>query len=390
MSTTISFNSTAIQNSDIDLSGNADSDYATFDSMTNIDDANGLQFVFNLNKRDSKNNEVISVTAKAASFSVSKSLRIYDDNDRVSIDDKSLNFTASHKKNIIENLSSDGWWGYYATYDNYGNFKKYEIANLSYSNLGTSIFNEESIINQLNNSSERGGILDNKGTSIDPVTLGLHFNLIGNDGTNYGSIKIYIDGYENSGQDYFLSKIRSINSISLSANAASSSSDTSNIGTVSLTPTTITVEKKETEVTTTELIGYEDLNKGIHTGPDADMMEKLGIDYKCISNFSIGIDKIDVLTEKSAMEAMDLIDEAAKIVVEQRSVFGAYQNRLEHTIKNLGNVSENTTAAESRIRDTDMAGEIVKLSKDKILAQAGEAMLSQANTSQESVMNLLQ
>ena len=74
----------------------------------------------------------------------------------------------------------------------------------------------------------------------------------------------------------------------------------------------------------------------------------------------------------------------------QRSDLGAIQNRLEHTIKNLDNVVENTTAAESQIRDTDMATEMVKYSNNQILTQAGQAMLAQSNTANQGVLSLLQ
>ena len=77
-------------------------------------------------------------------------------------------------------------------------------------------------------------------------------------------------------------------------------------------------------------------------------------------------------------------------VSSQRSTLGAAQNRLEHTIANLDNVVENTTSAESRIRDTDMAQEMVNYSKNNILAQAGQSMLAQANQSNQGVLSLLQ
>ena len=73
-----------------------------------------------------------------------------------------------------------------------------------------------------------------------------------------------------------------------------------------------------------------------------------------------------------------------------RSTLGALQNRLEHTIANLDNISENTSSAESRIRDTDMAKEMVTYSKNNILAQAGQSMLAQANQSNQGVLSLLQ
>jgi flagellin len=87
---------------------------------------------------------------------------------------------------------------------------------------------------------------------------------------------------------------------------------------------------------------------------------------------------------------IDMISRAINNVSSQRSALGALQNRLEHTIANLDNVSENTSAAESRIRDTDMADEMVEYSKNQILSQAGVSMLAQANSSNQNVLSLLQ
>ena len=84
-----------------------------------------------------------------------------------------------------------------------------------------------------------------------------------------------------------------------------------------------------------------------------------------------------------------LLFDAFQMVSRQRSALGAVQNRLEHTIANLDNVVENTTAAESQIRDTDMATEMVKYSNNNILAQAGQAMLAQANQANQGVLSLL-
>ena len=91
----------------------------------------------------------------------------------------------------------------------------------------------------------------------------------------------------------------------------------------------------------------------------------------------------------AATYAVDSIEDAIKKVSEQRSALGAVQNRLEHTIKNLDNVVENTTSAESQIRDTDMATEMVKYSNANILSQAGQSMLAQANQSNQGVLSLL-
>ena len=92
----------------------------------------------------------------------------------------------------------------------------------------------------------------------------------------------------------------------------------------------------------------------------------------------------------SANATIDAVQKAINQVSSQRSALGALQNRLEHTVSNLDNVSENTSSAESRIRDTDMASEMVTYSKNNILAQAGQSMLAQANQSTQGVLSLLQ
>ena len=100
--------------------------------------------------------------------------------------------------------------------------------------------------------------------------------------------------------------------------------------------------------------------------------------------------KLAVSDFDAAGEAMKAIQSAIQNVSDQRSELGAVQNRLEHTIANLDNISENTQAAESRIRDTDMASEMVEYSKNQILAQAGQSMLAQANQATQGVLSLLQ
>ena len=102
------------------------------------------------------------------------------------------------------------------------------------------------------------------------------------------------------------------------------------------------------------------------------------------------LDGPDVSSYKAANATLTAVQEAINKVSSQRSALGALQNRLEHTIANLDNVAENTQAAESRIRDTDMADEMVEYSKNNILAQAGQSMLAQANQSTQGVLSLLQ
>ena len=106
----------------------------------------------------------------------------------------------------------------------------------------------------------------------------------------------------------------------------------------------------------------------------------------------IGIDATNnkVGTNSNAGKAMSVFQAAISKVSTMRSALGALQNRLEHTVANLDNVAENTQSAESRIRDTDMAEEMVEYSKNNILAQAGQSMLAQANQSTQGVLSLLQ
>jgi flagellin len=110
---------------------------------------------------------------------------------------------------------------------------------------------------------------------------------------------------------------------------------------------------------------------------------------KKMSASAIGVGSLCVTNESQAGSAIDSIKAAIKSVSSQRSDLGAIQNRLEHTIKNLDNVVENTTSAESSIRDTDMASQMVEYSKNNILAQAGQSMLAQANQANQGVLSLL-
>ena len=136
----------------------------------------------------------------------------------------------------------------------------------------------------------------------------------------------------------------------------------------------------------------EALSFSLHVGADADMTNKIIVEIDGMDSASLGIKGLDIKdsTGEKATYAIDAIADAVAKVSAQRSALGAVQNRLEHTIANLDNVVENTTAAESRIRDTDMAEEMVEYSKNNILAQAGQSMLAQANTSTQGVLSLLQ
>ena len=134
------------------------------------------------------------------------------------------------------------------------------------------------------------------------------------------------------------------------------------------------------------------LSFSLHVGSDADMTNKITVGIETMNSSYLGIKGLNVNDDSgiAGTYAIDAISDALQKVSEQRSSLGAVQNRLEHTIDNLDNVVENTTTAESRIRDTDMASEMVNYSKNNILAQAGQSMLAQANQSNQGVLSLLQ
>ena len=168
-----------------------------------------------------------------------------------------------------------------------------------------------------------------------------------------------------------------------------------NIGTVDKAAT---VTKATANGKTTYSIdkGYatvaDTLSFNLHVGADADMTNKINVDIDAMDSASLGIKGLNIKDDSgnAATYAVDAISDAISKVSSQRSSLGAVQNRLEHTINNLDNVVENTTTAESRIRDTDMASEMVNYSKNNILAQAGQSMLAQANQSTQGVLSLLQ
>ena len=132
-------------------------------------------------------------------------------------------------------------------------------------------------------------------------------------------------------------------------------------------------------------------NKRLQVGAESGTNQVISISISAMSASGLGLtaDTIKVDTHSHAQDSIQKIKSAIKQVNTQRSNLGAIQNRLEHTISNLDNVVENTTAAESRIRDTDMASEMVKFSNRNILQQAGQSMLAQANQSNQGVLSLL-
>jgi flagellin len=171
----------------------------------------------------------------------------------------------------------------------------------------------------------------------------------------------------------------------------------------------ITRTAASTEFNNQHLLDGTFTAKQLQVGSESDKQNQIEISIVKLSATSIGVgavanatendaltyasgqaNQINVMNHANAKGTIDHIKTALISISKQRSDLGAIQNRLEHTIKNLDNVVENTQAAESQIRDTDMAEEMVRYSNNNILAQAGQSMLAQANQTNQGVLSLLQ
>ena len=134
----------------------------------------------------------------------------------------------------------------------------------------------------------------------------------------------------------------------------------------------------------------DDCTFNLQVGAESNSVNTIAVGIDKMNAEGLSVDDVTVATSDDALDAIETIKKAIEKLNSQRSDLGAQQNRLEHTVNNLNNVVENTTAAESAIRDTDMATEMVKYSNNNILAQAGQAMLAQSNQANQGVLSLLQ
>ena len=169
-----------------------------------------------------------------------------------------------------------------------------------------------------------------------------------------------------------------------------------NIGTDDEHKATVSAKTENGKTTYTIQKGYAitaaKLSFQLHAGSETDMTNKIEVNIEPMSSSYLGIKNLNIKDDSgiAGTYAIDAINDAIEKVSKQRSALGAVQNRLEHTISNVGNIVENTTSAESRIRDTDMAEEMIDYSKNNILIQAGQAMIAQANQLNQGVLSLLQ
>ena len=169
-----------------------------------------------------------------------------------------------------------------------------------------------------------------------------------------------------------------------SDNGTAGTAGTGEIGTFDKT-------KHTWEITKAKVSVQSPLSISLHVGADSMATNKIDLQIDKMNTRGLGLEglKVTGTSAENATYAIDAIADAVNRVSNQRSALGAIQNRLEHTIKNVDNVVENTQSAESAIRDTDMATEMVKFSNNNILQQAGQSMLAQANQSNQGVLSLL-
>jgi flagellin len=146
-----------------------------------------------------------------------------------------------------------------------------------------------------------------------------------------------------------------------------------------------------TEFNNQKLLNGTFTGKKLQVGSETAAKNQISISITSMDAKSIGVQKtnVSVATHSDSLKTISNVKKALESVSKMRSDLGALQNRLEHTIKNLDNIAENTTSAESQIRDTDMAEEMVRYSNNNILAQAGQSMLAQANQSNQGVLSIL-
>ena len=216
--------------------------------------------------------------------------------------------------------------------------------------------------NEISLTDLKGKLTDNKTHSVNGKTYGV--------GT--------VDGYDTATNLYGKIKDEIAKASSIGTDTAATVSNATTANVFEVTEGTVNVDKA--------------VNLDLHVGADSYTSNKISMSIDAMSAKGLGINGIQVGGDngQNGTYAIDSIKEAIQMVSTQRSALGAIQNRLEHTINNLDNVVENTTSAESQIRDTDMATEMVKYSNNNILAQAGQAMLAQSNQSNQGVLSLLQ
>ncbi|MEG0396691.1 MAG: flagellin, partial [Oscillospiraceae bacterium] len=175
----------------------------------------------------------------------------------------------------------------------------------------------------------------------------------------------------------------------VSALATAITGEATNLGLATSASNTTTLTLTHDATTTHTLASATLTGSGLNLQIGDTAAQQVAVSITNMSVESLGLSGVEVGTEAKASTSIDLIKAGINMVSGQRADLGAIQNRLEHTINNLTTTTENMTAAESRIRDTDMAKEMMAFTKNNVLAQAAQAMLAQANQQPQQVLQLL-
>jgi len=314
-------------------------------------------------------------------------------------------------------LSNDRWW-YYSKYVNPTTHKTtYPTYGASYTASGTGGAGfMDALYGNANRPGLKTGDFDHDGS--DPGTIVMNFSLVAQNpfkienssqsDTQVGSFTIQVPMNESESISTITERILKIAGADIysgSANSDTGGTTGSNSMYISVGNSSPSKSVPTTVPGTEQVWGEKEVldengrivrkwspwknSITIHALDESNTMGKIGIVHQNMTLNTLGLEQTNVLTIEDADKAIDEVESAGKMIDRERALFGAYQNRLEHTVKNLDNTVENTTAAESLIRDTDMAKEMVRYSGRNILEQAGQSMLTQACHSNEGVLSLL-
>ena len=231
----------------------------------------------------------------------------------------------------------------------------------------------------------------------DGVATTIKFTVLANGGggndnvakfTSRDTVTIYVNEEEDITADTIKGYLENVEANAQGSDKAVAMVKKANVYGTGITTTTGQTADSVNVAGKTDVAAGEDMN--LQIGDTNDRFNKLEVAIGKMDAETLGVGHISVATEKDAGRAVDVINAAINKVSTQRGQLGAIQNRLEHTINNLSVNAENMTAAESRIRDVDMADEMMKYTKNNILVQASQAMLAQANQVPQGVLQLLQ
>lgn len=266
------------------------------------------------------------------------------------------------------NPSSRYWWNYNTYHQPYYSNHQLPNNNGTPTSVNDALCNPDSLNYALNNTQNGGTI----GVTI-PISSIPGYTVGGQAYTSIGSLTMYLDAKPTTTLDDIKDLLNDVTGVDISATGLGRAT---NYGTF---VNTITLDKP---------IYESKLNIKIQTSDVA--YDHMSIAYKSLRLDNLGLKQTNTLTHDDAEAAIASTADALAIVSEQRSLFGAYQNRLESAHSTVENTGENVQNAESRLRDTDMAAEMVNNSRTNILAQAGEAIMAQSNSRLNQIVTLLQ